>query len=484
MVEALLLFLGLVAAILLAAGGLIAIGIPVVTAWILGLFSRPLLKSPLQIFPNLFANAPNFLFSLSEQAQTGEPATRVLSGHPPADWQNLRFSSVQSQSRRLSHPGQVDLAVRIGPAAARPLRLALPVLLGGMGYGVALSEGAAMALALASTLTGTVYNTGEGPLLPRVRQIADRVVAQVGRGAWSHRPEALRQADMIEIQAAQGAEGPLGLEKKTTGWPPEVLRHFGIAKGETLLLPGRLNWQGVPACLGDLVTIVRREAPGRPVGVKLAVSGTLLRDVAEAMDAGVDFLTLDGAGAGSHAAPAVISDHFGFPVRWGLQETDRFLRQKGQRQQVSLIASGGFREGGEILKALALGADAVAIGTVAIMAMSHNQLHKVLPAGSPIDLVRFRPGKKSPLDVEQAARSLANHLLALEQEMRLGLLAMGRRNLRDLGPWDLWELNPGKDPRPLAPVPPSLLPASVDLSRHRLLLRDIRRKSGRLLQQL
>src|SRR5690606_1689334 len=301
----------------------------------------------------------------SLRAHQGTPLYRPLGS--PRSWpnmSNLVFRFAQVARRPAAHDEPVDLAVTLGPRAERPLRVDIPIVISGMAYGLALSARAKLALARGATLAGTASNTGEGPMLPLERQLARRLIVQFGRASWGKDRAWLRQADMIEIQVGQGAAGGAGGAVIAARTSPELRALLGAKAGvDAITYSHHPEWPaGAP--LRDLVDRLREWGEGVPVGVKLAASGDLEDDLAACLDAGVDVIALDGGQAATRGSPATLQDDFGLPTVHAVVRAERFLREAGRRDEVSLIVSGGLYTPGDYLKAIALGADAVYVGTI------------------------------------------------------------------------------------------------------------------------
>jgi glutamate synthase domain-containing protein 2 len=170
----------------------------------------------------------------------------------------------------------------------------------------------------------------------------------------------------------------------------------------------------------------------------MSCSKYLERDLAIALNAEVDVIALDGGQAASHSAPATLMDNFGLPLAFALCRASRFLDRENVRDRVSLLAGGGMESPGDFLKALALGADGVYIGTIALIAMMHTQVFKALPLEPPTQLL-WNTGKyKNKFDPKDGANHLANFLRACTEEMRISTRALGKTALRDVSSDDLF----------------------------------------------
>src|SRR5690606_28245532 len=193
--------------------------------------------------------------------------------------------------------------------------------------------------------------------------------------------------------------------------------------------------------LGDLVAELRSVTGGVPIGVKLAPGRRLEADLEACVAAGVDVVALDGAQAATKGSPPILQDDFGLPTLHALVRAVRFLETRRVREQVSLIVGGGLYTPGDFLKVLALGADAVYIGTVALFVISHGQVFKALPWEPPTQLVFFGGQHEDALDVDEGAHRLANFLRAAAWEMAVAVRALGKRAVREVSKDDLMALD-------------------------------------------
>jgi glutamate synthase domain-containing protein 2 len=378
------------------------------------------------------------------RAATGEPPLRPFGRFrrfPGFD--GLFFDPAELARLPAPEDAPVDTHAVLGPRAHRPLRVEIPILVTGMGHAVALSPEAKVALARGAALAGTATNTGMGPFLPAERKAARYLIVQFPRGPWNRDPDVLRQADMVEVQLGQGAWGGSGLPVSRDHLSPELRRVLGMDAGERQVwVPSRMPELAHPSELRDLVAHLRDLTGGVPVGVKLAATDRLEWDLEWVLAAGADAVTLDGCEGGTHGAPPILADDFGLPTLVALCRADRFLRRYAGRDRPTLIVSGGLFTPGDFLKALALGADAVAVGTVALFAAATDQVARAMPWEPPLDLFWYGRPSARRLDVARAAESLARFLRAATAEMALAARALGRSALREVGREDLFALEP------------------------------------------
>lgn len=355
----------------------------------------------------------------------------------------LRFRPAQLVRRPLEPHEPVETALLVGPRSRRPLRLEIPILLGAMGYGVAVSEPVALALARGSALAGTACNTGNGPLLSSVRREARAVVVQCTGMPWTCDPQALVRADMVEIRIGRGAWAGAGQVIEPEELFAPVARRLGVRPGQAVTVPtAPLSGPDRPKALAQWVERLREQAGGVPVGVKLAAGHDLEGDLDAALEAGVDFLSLDAAEAGTHESPAILQDDFGLPAVCTVCRARRHLDRRGAGRQVTLVVGGGLRTPGDCLKALALGADGVYLGSAALFALTNTQIAQAVPGEPPTQLTWASGSRARSLDWRRAADDLANFLKATVDEMVIGCRALGKGALREVNADDLVALDP------------------------------------------
>ncbi|BAD39915.1 FMN-binding glutamate synthase family protein [Symbiobacterium thermophilum] len=379
---------------------------------------------------------------ITMRAAQGAPAPRPL-GSPLrlSPWDKLLFNPVHLCRFPTPENVPIDTAVTIGPRARRPLTVAIPVLIAGMSFGGALSKRAKIALARAATAVGTATNTGEAPLLEEERAAARLLIGQYNRGGWLNRPEQYRRVDAIEIQPGQGAQGSTPQRTSARNIGPDFRAAFGLEPGQDAVIHSRLPGVNSQA---DFIRLVRRlrAETGVPVGVKLAATHHLERELAVALEAGVDFVTVDGAEGGTHGGAPTLQDDVGLPTLYAVARARDFLVRQKAAGDVSLIAAGGLITPGQMLKAMALGADAVYTGTAALMTLIGEQAAEALPFEPPTSLVVYTGKRTGELDVDRAARSLQRFLNACVREMEMVAVTLGRTALSEIGRSDLCTLDP------------------------------------------
>lgn len=385
---------------------------------------------------------PHILLELELRAEFGETLVRPLgSVRQMPDFAGVAFNPAQLVRPPLSPRAKVDLTTRIGPRARHPLQVEMPILIGALPYGVALSKPFVIALSRGGSQAGTAYNAGSGPLLDAVRQNTRHLILQYAGGAWTRDLKALAAADMIEIRYGHGGRAALGRVVRAAELPSEARAMLQVGKTGEAIMEAPLPGAATPAELRRLVPELRKLIGGKPVGVKLAATHDLERELAAVLEAGVDVIAIDGGGGGTHGSPPIIADDFGIPTVHALHRAVRFLERCGARQDVSLIVGGKLRTPGEILKALALGADAVYLGMAVVMACTHKQLSKSVPF-EPITQIAWATGSQADtFDSDQGAETVANFLRACAAELAEAARGLGKRSIGEIGREDLVALD-------------------------------------------
>lgn len=382
------------------------------------------------------------ILEIGFRAQHGKIITRPLGSpkHFPG-FDNLMFAPNIMGRLSLPENTPMNMQVTIGPKADRPMVIKIPIMIGAMAYGIALSEEAKRALARAAKTLQTSTCSGEGPFLPEERQEAGNYTLQISRWAWGARTqEQIEAADMLEVQMGQGADmGTVSIEAKEFQGRAQELS--GLAPDEPAIAfpapPGVQKNGDWPGFMKQL----RKQARGIPIALKIMATGHLEDDLAAAIRLGFDAVVIDGAQGGSHATTPIKQDDFGIPSFYALCRAVRFLQQQGVREQMSLIAAGGYFTPGECLKAIALGADAIYMATVPLIALTHDQVKKVIPWEPPTTLVFYDSPAKGKLNIDQAATSVVNIITSMVLEMEEGMRALGKSSLKELSPDDLVALD-------------------------------------------
>lgn len=320
--------------------------------------------------------------------------------------------------------------------AERPLKLKAPIIIGAMSFG-ALSKEAKIAIARAASKVGIAVNTGEGGMLPEERSEAKVLIAQYASGRFGVTIDYLLSADAIEIKIGQGAkpgQGGLLMGEKVVD---EVASIRGIPVGVDAISPARhLDIVG-PEDLKMKIDELREATDWKvPIIVKVS-AGRVGDDVKIAAKAGADIVVVDAKPAGTGASPHLVTEYAGYPAIPAAVEADRALRELGIRDEVSLVISGGVRNGADIAKLLALGADAVAVSTPVLVAMGCTLCGLCNTGRCPYGINTQNPRLRERLNIEVAAKRVENMLKSMIKELCMFTQLAGKTSPRGLEKEDL-----------------------------------------------
>ena len=366
-----------------------------------------------------------------------EPATANRGPHPTLD--DVVFVPAQLARLPLLDDEPVDTTVRIGTRAERPLVLSMPLLVSHMSFG-ALSREAKTALATGARTSRTAICSGEGGMLPAEREAAGLYVLEMASGYFGWTDEAIARADAVEVKLGQGAKPGLGGVLPAAKVSEEIAEVRGIEVGTPSRSPSRFPDIDTTAELAERLGRIRSVNPGIPIGIKIA-SGRFRDDVATAMDAGADYIVIDGLGGGTGAAPVHVKDHVGIPSWVALHRARSWLDAHGH-DDVQLVVTGGYRTPDEFAKALAIGADAVALATAAMMAIGCQQYRACHRGTCPVGIATQDPVRRARLDVEVSADRLTRFLATATSMIVDYCRITGRRSVGSLSHDDLTALHP------------------------------------------
>ncbi|KUK01591.1 MAG: glutamate synthase-related protein [Methanobacteriales archaeon] len=332
---------------------------------------------------------------------------------------------------------QVTLGTRY---AEEPLTLQAPVLIAGMSFG-ALSRESKLALAKGSAMVGSCANTGEGGMLPEERELADKLIVQYSSGRFGVSSEYLNVGDAIEVKIGQGAKPGMGGHLLAEKVSPEVAKIRGIPEGTDALSPARFLDATDRKDLAKHIELLREVTDWKvPIIVKFG-PGRVYDDVRIAAEAGADIIAVDGMEGGTGAAPEVVIEHTGIPTLSALVQAVNSLKDMGLKDEIDLIITGGIRSGADVAKAMAMGADAVYIGTGAMIAMGCRACRMCYTGKCPVGVATQDPELRKRLDVDTAARRVANYIKAMTEETKMLAQLAGHDDIRQFNPDDLRALD-------------------------------------------
>jgi glutamate synthase domain-containing protein 2 len=301
-----------------------------------------------------------------------------------------------------------------------------------MSYG-AISYNACESLARAASALGIYYNTGEGGLHPNLYQYGQNTIVQVASGRFGVHREYLDTAAAIEIKIGQGAKPGIGGHLPGEKVVEDISKTRMIPKGTDALSPAP---QHDIYSIEDLRMLIYalKEATRytKPISVKIAAVHNAAAIASGIVRAGADIVALDGFRGGTGAAPTVIRDNVGIPIEFALAAVDQRLRDEGIRHQASILVAGGFRNSADVFKAIALGADAVYIGTAALIAMGCHVCQKCYTGKCNWGIATQDPYLEKRLNPDIATERLTNLIHAWGHEIKEMLGGMGINAIESL----------------------------------------------------
>ncbi len=346
-----------------------------------------------------------------------------------------------------------DTNVVIGARyASKPVELDIPITIAGMSFG-AIGANAKRALGLGASAMGTSTTTGDGGMTPEERESSKTLVYQYLPSRYGMTPDQLRQADAIEVVVGQGAKpggGGMLLGQKITDRVAEMRTlPAGIDQRSACRHPDWTGPDDLEIKIQELREITNWE---KPIYVKVGATRTRY-DVMLAVKAGADAVVVDGMQGGTAATQDVFIEDVGIPTLPAIRLAVEALQELDMHRKVQLIVSGGIRKGGDVAKALALGADAVSIGMASLMALNCNaplfehdyavlgtqpgNCHMCHTGRCPVGIATQDPELESRLDPEEGAQRVRNYLSTLTMECQTLARACGKSHVHNLEPEDL-----------------------------------------------
>jgi glutamate synthase domain-containing protein 2 len=303
-----------------------------------------------------------------------------------------------------------------------------------MSFG-ALSEEAKVALARGAELAGTGICSGEGGMLPDEQEANSRYFYELASARFGFSWDKVQRTQAFHFKGGQGAKTGTGGHLPGAKVIGKIAEVRGLEEGQPAVSPARFpDWTSLDQ-YRDFAAEVREKTGGIPVGFKLSAQH-IEKDLDAALQVGVDYVILDGRGGGTGAAPLIFRDHISVPTIPALARARRHLDASGA-DQVTLIITGGLRHPADFAKALALGADGVAISNAAIQAIGCLGMRACHTDNCPVGIATQKSHLRDRLPVDVAAERLARFLGATVELMVVLARAAGRRRLRDLAPDDL-----------------------------------------------
>lgn len=352
-------------------------------------------------------------------------------------WDDILLLGAQLNPPPLSDDAPVTTTTVIGKNAKRPMLLDSPVYISHMSFG-ALSREIKVALAKGSAMARTAMCSGEGGILPEERDAAYKYIFEYIPNKYSVTDENLRSADAIEIKIGQGTKPGMGGHLPGEKVTAEIAELRGKKQGEDIQSPSKFPELNTKEDLKEMVSMLRNRSDGRPIGIKIA-AGRIERDLEFCVYAEPDFITIDGRGGATGSSPYFLRESTSVPTIYALYRARKYL--DSVHSDISLVITGGLRVSSDFAKALAMGADAIAVASSALIAAACQQYRICGSGNCPVGIATQDPELRSRLHVEASAKRVANFLNVSLKELKTFARITGHSSVHDLTVDDLVTIN-------------------------------------------
>ena len=372
-------------------------------------------------------------------AETGDSISEPMRTRISSiSWDDILIKGAQLAKRPVDSKEPVNTQTVIGPKAKQPLVIETPVYVTHMSFG-ALSREAKIALAKGSAAAKTAMCSGEGGILPESLDNAYKYIFEYVPNKYSVTDEYLSKVDAVEIKIGQSAKPGMGGHLPGNKVTKEIAEIRGFPKGTDITSPPHFKDIKSREDLKKIVSRLRDKTSGKPIGIKLA-AGNIETDMEIALFAKPDFITIDGRAGATGSAHKFVKASASVPTIFAVYRARKFLDNKGAND-VSLLITGGLRISSDFAKAIALGADAVAIGTAALMALGCQQYRICNTGKCPIGITSQDLELRSRLDIDKSAKRVENLFRVCNEELKDFSRLTGNKDIHDLSVNDICTVN-------------------------------------------
>lgn len=348
-------------------------------------------------------------------------------------WDDILILGAQLNPPPLDEDAPVTTMTIIGKHAKRPMILENPVYISHMSFG-AMSREIKVALAKGSALARTAMCSGEGGILPEEKRAAYKYIFEYVPNKYSVTDENLRSSDAIEIKIGQGTKPGMGGHLPGEKVTAEIAELRGKKQGEDVQSPSKFPELNTKEDLKEMVDMLRNRSDGRPIGIKIS-AGRIERDLEYCVYAEPDFITIDGRGGATGSSPFFLREATSVPTVYALHRARKYL--DSVRSDISLVITGGLRVSADFAKALAMGADAVAVASAGLIAAACQQYRICGSGNCPVGIATQDPKLRERMKVEASAQRVANYLNVSLAELKTFARITGHASVHDLSVEDL-----------------------------------------------
>ena len=364
------------------------------------------------------------------------------------DWDDIQLLTAQLHRPPLLDDDSVATDVVIGPNAKKPLTLKIPLFVSDMSFG-ALSEPAKVSLARGAELAGTGICSGEGGMLAEEQAENSRYFYELASARFGFSWDKLERVQAFHFKGGQGAKTGTGGHLPGSKVKGKIAEVRGLKEGESAISPPRFPEWTTSSQIKEFAAEVRERTGGIPIGYKLSAQ-QIEKDIDAALEVGVDYIILDGRGGGTGAAPIIFRDNISVPTIPALARARHHLDKSGH-SDVTLVITGGLRKPADFVKAMALGADAIAVSNSAMQAIGCIAMRACHTNNCPVGIATQKPHLMSRIVIDSSAERLKNFFEASVELMQVMARACGHSSLSGFNRDDLttWK----KEMTDLAGVP-------------------------------
>jgi len=363
-----------------------------------------------------------------EMSAMGVPLTEL------PRWDDIQILTAQMAKKPLLDEANVNTELVIGPNAKKPLHLTMPLFVSDMSYG-ALSEEAKIALARGAELAGTGICSGEGGMLPEEQAENSRYFYELASAKFGFKEELLKGVQAFHFKGGQGAKTGTGGHLSGNKVIGKIAEVRGLPEKTQAISPSTFSDLITPQDFLNFGNRVRDITGGIPIGMKLSANH-IEADIEFAIRSGVDYIILDGRGGGTGAAPTIFRDHISVPTIAALARARYYLNKSG-RNDITLIITGGLRMPADFAKAMALGADGIAVSNSAMQAIGCVAARMCHTNNCPTGIATQKPELRSKLDIDASAARLARFFESSVELMKVLARACGHNHLNQFNSYDL-----------------------------------------------
>ena len=374
---------------------------------------------------------------LSKVGHHGPVSAMGVARQKLPSWDDIQLVTAQLAKKPLLDDAPVGSELVIGPNANKPMRLEIPLFVSDMSFG-ALSAEAKTALSKGAELAGTGICSGEGGMLPEEQQANSRYFYELASARFGWSIDKVKKCQAFHFKAGQGAKTGTGGHLPGNKVVGKIAEVRGLKEGQPAISPATFSDLNTPADYAKLAGEVREATGGIPIGFKMSAQH-IEDDIDFALKAGCDYIILDGRGGGTGAAPNLFKHNISVPTMAALARARRHLDSL-KRGDITLIITGGLRTESDFVKAMALGADGVAVSNSALQAIGCLGMRACHTNNCPVGIATQKDHLRARLEIDKSAQQLKNYFEATVELMKILARACGHHhlnqlNLRDLTTW-------------------------------------------------